>query len=78
MKQASVALTATIDALPDEADLNDKIATYQLRAEEEGRKNRKETKPKGELSEEIIRLPKNVKKSPMKILKIRPKPRLMH
>lgn len=48
-------LTATIDALPDEADLNDKIVTYQLRAEEKVEKP-KGVQPKGELSEKIIRL----------------------
>mgnify|MGYP001168957935 CR=1 FL=1 len=48
-------LTAIIDALPDEADLNDKIVTYQLRAEEKAEKP-KGVQPKGELSEEIIRL----------------------
>ena len=48
-------LTATIEALPDEADLNDKIATYQLRAEEKVEKP-KGVQPKGELSEKIIRL----------------------
>lgn len=48
-------LTATIDALPDEAELNDKIATYQLRAEEKVEKP-KGVQPKGELSEKIIRL----------------------
>ena len=41
-------LTATIDALPDEEDLNDKIATYQLRAEE------KVEKPKGTSRKEIL------------------------
>ena len=48
-------LTATIDALPDEADLNDKIATYQLRAEEKVEKP-KGTQPKEDLTEKIIRL----------------------
>lgn len=48
-------LNATIAALPDEANLKDKIVTYQLRAEEKVEKP-KGAQPKGELSESIIRL----------------------
>ena len=48
-------LTATIDVLPEEEILNDKIATYQLRAEKKVEKP-KGAQPKGVLSEIIIRL----------------------
>jgi len=48
-------LTATIDALPEEENLNDKIASYQLRAEKKVEKP-KRVQPKGVLSEIIIRL----------------------
>jgi len=47
-------LTATIDALPEEELLNDKIASYQLRTEKKVEKP-KIAQPKGVLSEIIIR-----------------------
>ena len=48
-------LKETIDTLPDEGFINEIIGTYQLRVEEKVEKP-KGAKPKGDLSENIIRL----------------------